>query len=334
MNFLSFVGNDEVKKRLGDYFINGRLPHFIILQGEEGTGKRTLGKLIASAAVCRSDAFSAPCGKCPACIRAKAGTHPDIKTVTGSGASGMISTESIKNLIEDAYLRPEESEFSVYLLFAGNIMSEATQNKLLKIIEEPPPGVMFILCIKSAESLLPTVRSRAGIFTLKAPSKEEAAGFLKAEYPECDESVLMDAIESFSGNIGKIKAFIEDKGKEGASSPALEAAVKITALLTKSDEHSLLKVFHPFIKDKQRLNLLINNLSEIFRDASACKFGSDKLISVDRDGARKLCQTLTARQLMLLPEICRKYSELLSKNANQALLVTAFCSELRKAAGK
>ena len=54
MNFLSFVGNDEVKKRLGDYFINGRLPHFIILQGEEGTGKRTLGKLIASAAVCRS----------------------------------------------------------------------------------------------------------------------------------------------------------------------------------------------------------------------------------------------------------------------------------------
>lgn len=333
MNFLSFVGNDEVKKRLSDYFINGRLPHFIILQGEDGTGKRTLSKLIASAAVCRSDAFSAPCFKCPACIRAKTGSHPDIKTVVGSGVSGQISVESIKNIIEDAYLRPEESDYSIYLIHAGNVMSEATQNKLLKIIEEPPAGVVFILCIKSAESLLPTVRSRASIFTLKAPSESEALSFLENEYPETDKEVILTAINSYSSNIGKIKAFLEDN-KEGAVSPSVEAASKMASILTKSDEISFIKTLCPFIKDKQKLSAVISNLAEIFRDAVIAKSGSDNLISVNKAVAVKLCSQLTMQKLLALPEICRKYQELLGKNANTALLCTAFCAELKKAAGK
>lgn len=334
MNLLSFVGNDEVKKRLSDYFINGRLPHFIILQGEEGTGKRTLSKLIASAAVCRSDAFSAPCFSCPACIRAKAGTHPDIKTVVGSGASGQISVESIRNIIEDAYLKPEESQYSIYLLFAGNVMSEATQNKLLKIIEEPPKGVMFILCIKSAESLLPTVRSRAGIFTLKAPLKEETLSFLKNEYPEKSEDELKNATDAFSGNIGRIKAFFDEQNGEKNGVNVVSAVSDICAQLLKSDEYSLLKMFHPFIKEKQKLMMLISSLSEVFRDAVAFKSGSDKFISVDKNSAVSLGSKLTRAQLMMLPEVCRKYADLLSKNANQALLITAFCSELRKTVGK
>lgn len=330
MNFSSFVGNDEVKKRLSDYFVNGRLPHCIILQGEDGTGKRTLSKLIASAAVCRSDAFSAPCGVCPACIRAKAGTHPDIKITVGSGVSGQISVESVKNIIEDAYLRPEESSHSVYLIFSGSVMSEAVQNKLLKIIEEPPEGVIFIITIKSAETLLPTVRSRAGIFTLKAPEKEAAVGYLTEKFPELESEAIENAVNAFSGNIGKAEAFFSEKG----AAPSVDAAIEVCRIFYKNDEHALLKALQPFSKDRQRLTELLNNMMGIFRDACALKSGSDKLISVDRDAAENMSRMLKMSQLMLLPGICRKYIDLTAKNANQALLITCFASEIRKAVSK
>ena len=93
-------------------------------------------------------------------------------------------------------------------------------------------------------------------------------------------------------------------------------------------------MFHPFIKEKQKLMMLISSLSEVFRDAVAFKSGSDKFISVDKNSAVSLGSNLTRAQLMMLPGVCRKYADLLSKNANQALLITAFCSELRKTVGK
>ena len=333
MNFSSFVGNDEVKKRLSDYFINGRLPHCIILQGEEGTGKRTLSKLIASAAVCRSDAFSAPCNTCPSCIRAKAGSHPDIKVTVGSGASGQISTESIKNIIEDAYLRPEESAYNIYLIFAGNMLSEAAQNKLLKIIEEPPKGAMFIICIKSAESLLPTVRSRASIFTLKAPDLQVSKEFIKGEFQGLSDDLIEEAVNAYSGNIGKIKAFLSEEKNDGVNK-VLTAVSDICALLNKNDEHSLLKVLHPFIKDKQKFSMLISSLEEVFRDAAVLKAGGDKLIGLDREAAVNLSKKLTSKQLLKMPSLCRKYLDYMGKNVNQALLVTNFCAELKNSVGK
>ena len=74
MQFEGFVGNAELKAALSGALSRRRLPHAILLQGEAGLGKRTLARLIARAAVCRSaDRENAPCGVCPSCIRSAAG---------------------------------------------------------------------------------------------------------------------------------------------------------------------------------------------------------------------------------------------------------------------
>ena len=139
MDLSRFLGNRQVKEALCSAFSAGRFPHAIVLQGDPGCGKRTLALLIAQALVCR-DKERAPCGACPSCVRAAAGSHPDIRLVEGSGTTRSLTVAAVKEVIADAYRRPEEADYSVYLLFLGEKTLPAAQNKLLKLIEEPPEG--------------------------------------------------------------------------------------------------------------------------------------------------------------------------------------------------
>ena len=100
-------------------------------RGEAGCGKRTLARLIAKALVCRNRE-KAPCGECPSCIRADAGSHPDIRIEEGSGATRSLSVDTVKAVTADAYRMPEEAELSVYILLMGSRTSEAAQNKLFE----------------------------------------------------------------------------------------------------------------------------------------------------------------------------------------------------------
>ena len=137
MQFPNFAGNQEIKQLLDHMFTEGRLPHAIILQGEDGLGKRMLAEIIASAAVC-SAGEKAPCGKCPGCIKAAAGSHPDIHRAQGTGASRSFHVEEIRFIRSDVYKKPHEARYRVYLLFGAHTMSVQAQNALLKVLEEPP----------------------------------------------------------------------------------------------------------------------------------------------------------------------------------------------------
>lgn len=325
MQFPGIIGNAEVKQALSDAFTSGRFPHAIILQGEPGTGKRSFARLLANALVC-SNTELAPCGVCSGCIMAKAGSHPDIWVEEGSGKSHSITVEAVKNINEDAYRMPEKAPYSVFLLFIENKISEIVQNKLLKLIEEPPANTVFIMTCSFADQLLPTVRSRMQIFTLRAPDIEEAAAVFKDKLPE-DEALQL--AEVCGGNIGKMLQ--EQNG--GILGEARKTAKKIAALLTLKDEHALLAAAAPLIKNRFLTDEVLTQLHLIFRDACVSRIGGDVFLS-DAQKERQGLENLPVKSLFVLQALPLEYRKKLMSNANMALLVTSLCAEMRNAVGR
>ena len=184
LNLENFPGNQSVKTSMSLAFENGRFPHAVLLEGSQGSGTRELSAILAKASVCLSEG-SRPCGHCSGCMKADAGSHPDILTLDGDNHPRAFPVDAIREIRSDAYIRPNEAPRKVYRLLGVQNMAEPAQNALLKILEEPPANVLFLLTAVSASALLPTIRSRIQIFTLEdgAPSmqgKEEALQMARA----------------------------------------------------------------------------------------------------------------------------------------------------------
>lgn len=318
MNFSSFVGNKDVKRLVSDAFASGRFPHALIIQGEKGSGKRTFARLLANAFVCRAE--EKPCGECPACKRAKAGSHPDIRIEEGSGATQSLTVETAKNIILDAYRMPEEADVSVYLLFVENRMPEITQNKLLKLIEEPPANTVFIITITSAESLLPTIRSRSQMVTLRPPEVAEAADYaVKSMGLSMDEAMAL--AEQNGGNIGMM---LEDTDSEERP---LDIALDIALAVASKNGESVLEVTAPLIKNKKLFSEVLDKLTVVMRDGLAAKSGSGELVALNA-GAVKELDGLSMQSMMKCMEAVDGCKKGMERNANMNLLVTHLCSQL------
>ena len=331
MDFSGFLGNQEVKSALSAAFKAGRFPHTLLLQGEPGTGKRTMAKRIAQALVCRHPE-KAPCGSCPSCIRARAGSHPDIRLVEPVGSARSITVDAVLKVIEDAHRVPEEADRRVYILVLGSRPSEAAQNKLLKILEEPPADAVFLLVCVSAEQLLPTVRSRAQCFTLRPPTVEETAAYLTDREGLAAEEALRLA-RLTDGNIGRCLELQKTRGGVEGELQAFDLAQTLAHEALSIHGDGLLKAVLPLYKDRVLCREVLVRLEILFRDACVLRAGADKLLSGMPQTAEELC-ALPRAVLLQRKEQMRELIRRLDGNANLNLLVTCLCAALREKGGR
>ena len=158
-----------------------RLSHAYILSSADRAACLNLAGQIAAAAVCERGT-DAPCGQCRGCRKAQSGIHPDIIHIRREEGRQFVSVDQIRAMTADAYVLPNEAARKVYILDeADKMKTPEAQNAALKTLEEPPAGVIFILCTENAGVLLPTVRSRCvEISTNSEKSGETDAGKKRA----------------------------------------------------------------------------------------------------------------------------------------------------------
>lgn len=166
-------GNDR-SALLSRLTAGGRLPHALILEGPADSGKTELAFALARAAVCLAEGEK-PCGRCAGCVKALAGSHPDIAVLDGDADARAFPIDAIRKIRADAYIRPNEAPNRVFVLLGAHNMAEGSQNALLKVLEEPPEHVVFLLTAGSAAALLPTVRSRAQVVSLEGSYAADGA---------------------------------------------------------------------------------------------------------------------------------------------------------------
>lgn len=325
MQFGDFAGNGPVKRQLAAEIDAGRFPHALLLEGMAGTGRRTLARRIAAAAVCRStDATARPCGVCAACRKA---AHPDITALGGDGSP--LTVDTIRRLREEAFILPNESAYRVMILAEAQTMTVQAQNALLKILEEPPAHVLFILTCDKRTSLLETIRSRCVCLTLSPVEWAEAAPVLRARLPQVPEEQLCRAHGLFGGCIGQVIDGVSD----GTFRQVLELVPQMAAALLAPTELTLLQLTARLEKDKQLIAGVLAGLTLVFRDALVCKYGGQTALSTAPEAAQQLAARLTGARLTALMEQTEALQTALLRNMNNTLLLTRLCACLRQAAG-
>lgn len=328
MLFSSFAGNGDVVERLADLINGGRLPHAIILEGADGSGRRTLAKIVAAGAVCEA-AVSRPCGRCAQCVKADALVHPDITLISGEGAR-TFHIDVIRRVRGDAHILPNEAERKVYILANAQSMTEQAQNALLKVLEEPPSHVVFILTCNDRQQLLPTIYSRAVTFTLNAVDFDEAVKVVREKVPEAKAEEVKRAVELSGGYIGVALQLLE----KGVPALAFDLAGKIATGVVETDEIGLLRLTAGLIREKEFFRSVLSILVLVFRDVLALKSGSGVLVSGLLEQCEGLSKKITMKEAFKAVKVIEETARAIDSNANSTLLCTRFCAALRRAVGR
>lgn len=323
MRFDGFFGNDHVKEQLSAAFDDGRIPHAILLEGPRGSGRRTLAKRIAAACVCSAPYGQRPCGVCPHCVKAADGNHPDIRFFESGGGPRSFSVETVRRIRAEAFVAPNEAARKAFILADIQNMTEAAQNALLKVLEEPPAFLTFLLTCDGKSRVLETVRSRCRLLTLGPLTEDETVRLLAGHFPEMDEAALHRAAQNAGGIAGRAIEGIADEGLETAAGDA-EAVAKA---LCGAREYGLLRLTGPMEKDRARFSALLDLLPRFFADAASSKARGTAFQGCT-DAACSLGRRLTLRQLCALTQTSLAARAAADRYANAALLLTWFFCRL------
>ena len=207
MGFEALMGNDRIKQNLQAALEKGRTSHFYLISGPEGSGKRTLARLLAAAILCKGAAR--PCGSCAHCRKVMGNSHPDFITVDDPEKK-TVPVDLIRDARADIYVQPNEADKKIYLFPRAQDMGIPGQNALLKILEEPPAYGVFLLLTDNPEKLLPTVRSRCVELAMTAVPEMQLLPWLRQKFPQADPQLLTAAIHRGGGYPGQAARLVEE----------------------------------------------------------------------------------------------------------------------------
>ena len=309
MRLEELYGNHALKRSLT---APERLPHALLLSGAPGSGRHTLARLLSQALVC-DHPENAPCGKCVNCRRVAQGIHPDVPPLSAFVASkdrdkGNITVDTVRALRADAFIRPNQSARKVYLIDPADRMNPNAQNALLKVLEDGPEYVTFLLLADNPMALLPTIRSRCVACPLAPVSQQEALDALCRRFPDMSREALLPAAQQCRGLIGEAIALLQgDSGEPAEVSGSLN---RLTDALSRRWELGLMEWAVAVQNDK----LSREQLSSVYRLLQ--RRAVDALAG--RAAGGDLAQGLDRAALSRLSELCVTGMEAMERNVSPA----------------
>jgi len=199
--FPQVLGHAEAQAMLARALARGQLHHALMLVGPRGIGKATLARGLACGLLCTA-APGRGCGVCGICQRVLAGTHPDVDWLRPEGAAGQITIDAARACHLRQQSAPYEGHAYVIIIDPADALNDSSGNALLKAVEEPRPGVHFILLATNMQAVLPTILSRSLPIRLGRLADDDVAGILAARAADISPERQRMAVLLAEGSAG------------------------------------------------------------------------------------------------------------------------------------
>lgn len=263
------AGHGDKIAMLKNMLDKGRVPHALLFAGPAGVGKMLTARVLAAGLLCQA-AADRPCGLCPSCRQVGLGSHPDLVTVAADGAS--LKIDQIRALQQEAALAPYYGEARVFLVEEAERLTAEAANSLLKILEEPPAGTVFVLTAASPHALLPTIVSRCRLLRFAPLAADTLSRLLVAK--GAAEGPAKVAARLSGGRVGEALAFLTPDGLAlRDKAVAVVAALPGGGALFAANEAAGLDKLPP-----GELSAFFRHLTQVLRDLLVIRSGQPALV--------------------------------------------------------
>ena len=222
--FDELIGQDDIVALLrgAARAADPAMTHSWLFTGPPGSGRSVAARAFAAALQCADGG----CGECHECHTALTGAHADVEIVSPAGLSYGVG--ETRELVTRAALAPTRGRWQVTIVEDADRFTEQALNALLKSIEEPPPRAVWLLCAPSAEDLLPTIRSRCRLVTLRIPRVDELADHLAGE--GVDRAVAAFAARAAQSHVGRARRLARDPDAQRRRREVLEVPAQVATV--------------------------------------------------------------------------------------------------------
>ena len=332
--FDDVVGQEHITETLKRQAASGRLSHAYLFTGTRGTGKTTCAKILARAVNCQNPQGGNPCNACPACLGIENGSILDVLELDAASNNGV---DQVRALRDEAVYTPAAVARRVYIVDEVHMLSVAAFNALLKILEEPPSHLLFILATTELHKVPATIKSRCQQFAFKRilpiqiaqrlqyvaeresiPLTKEGAALLArlADGGMRDALSLLDQCAGGGGAVDE-QAILDTLGLAGN----VETAALMERLAVR-DTAAALETLARLYSGGKDVGSVLGELSSLARDLLLRKTapqGGAALMAGGYDEAtlRRLGELLSAQRLLQMLTQLQKASADLPRSANR-----------------
>ncbi len=312
--FDEVVGQQHITETLKNQVKTGRLSHAYLFIGTRGTGKTTCARILARAVNCEHPVNGNPCGECPACRGILEGSVMDVVELDAASNNGV---DNVRALREEAIYSPAAVKKRVYIIDEVHMLSAAAFNALLKILEEPPAHLMFILATTELNKVPATILSRCQRHSFKRIDVPEIAEYLeyiasKEHFTLSHEAAELIARLAEGGVRDALSLLDQCSSSETIDVETVYAAMGLAGkrrlaelldLILKHDSAAALQLFSELWMDGKDPGTLLSELAQLLRDVlmlHVAPKGSLNLLSsgLDLESLRAFAARMTREELL------------------------------------
>lgn len=293
--FDEVVGQDQVINSIKYQVKNSTVSHAYIFSGTRGTGKTSTAKILARAVNCEHPIDGNPCNECETCKSILRGTNLDVVEMDAASNNGV---DDIRDLREKAFYPPSTSKYKVYIIDEVHMLSKGAFNALLKILEEPPKHLIFILATTEIERVPQTILSRTQRYTFKRISidtiSKNISEILAKEGKSIDEAGIDLIAQMADGSMRDAVSLLDrvvaindnnisyDKIIEVLGVTTEDTLFELATSILNSDASSIIMSVANLADDGKDMMVLIDGIVSFFRNILIAKNLSDprKIIRV------------------------------------------------------